>query len=257
MLALVHPPSSNIDQCQRTFVERRSIDVEAATRQHAAYCQALADCGATVRLLGDNRDEPDCVYVEDTAVVLDEVAILCPMGTPARRKETSAIARILAEVRPLERVDLPATLEGGDVLRIGRRLLVGQSPRTNAAGIEALATIAGHHGYQVTPVGVRGCLHLKTACTALPDGRLLVNADWIDTSPLAGLTLIPIPRDEPFAANVLPLDQRVLLPAEHPRTAEQIERLGFETRTAHLSELIKGEGGVTCLSILIAEERDR
>jgi dimethylargininase len=251
MLALVHPPSPRIDGCQRMFVARQTIDADLAARQHAAYCQALADCGVTVRLLSMNRDEPDCVFLEDTGVVLDEVAVLCPMGTAARRGEPAGIEPVLAELRRMERIELPATLEGGDVLRVGRRLLVGQSPRTNAAGIEALAAISARYGYRVTAVPVRGCLHLKTACTALPDGRLLVNANWIDTAPLAGFTPIPVPADESFAANILPLGERVLLPAEHPGTAEQIERMGFPTRAVQLSELLKGEGGVTCLSILV------
>lgn len=252
MLALTHPPSPRMNECQRTFVAREAIDAAQAAQQHAAYCRTLLDCGADVRLLSVNSDEPDCVFLEDTAVVLDEVAMLCPMGTAARRGEPARVEPVLAELRPIERIDLPATLEGGDVLRIGRTLLVGSSPRTNAAGIEALARIAGRHGYRVSSVNVRGCLHLKTACTALPDGRLLISPAWIDVAALAGYDLIRVPAAEPWAANVLPIGQRVILPAEHRRMAERIGQLGFEACPIELSELTKAEGGVTCLSILVS-----
>ncbi len=251
MLALTHPPSPHLDQGQRTFIAREAIDAALAARQHAAYCRTLLDCGLDVRLLSVNESEPDCVFLEDTAVVLDEVAVLCPMGTDARRAEPRGIEPVLAELRPIERIELPAMLEGGDVLRLGRTLLVGRSPRTNAAGIEALVRIADRYHYRIAAVSVRGCLHLKTACTALPDGRLLISPAWIDVAALAGHELVRVPASEPWAANVLPIGQRVILPAEHPRTAERIERLGFEPRAVQLSELAKAEGGVTCLSILI------
>jgi dimethylargininase len=254
MLALTHRPCELLAHCQRTFVDAAAIDTALAADQHAAYCQTLEACGVDIRILEVNRDEPDCVFLEDTAVVLDEVAIICSMGTAARREESTRIEPVLAEYLPIERIELPATLEGGDVLRIGRTLLVGQSPRTNAAGIEALARIAGRLGYRIRSVSVRGCLHLKTACTALPDGRLLVNPAWIDLAALRSYDVVHVPADEPWAANTLPIGRRVILPAEHPQTAELIARLGFEPCPVAISELAKAEGGVTCLSILIAVE---
>jgi dimethylargininase len=254
MLALTHCPSLKLAHCQRTFVEAAAIDLALAEEQHAAYCRALADCGLTVRVLDVNQGEPDGVFLEDTAVVLDEVAMICSMGTAARRAEPTRIEPVLAEYLPIERIELPATLEGGDVLRIGRTLLVGRSPRTSSAGIEALAAIAGRFGYQVEAISVGGCLHLKTACTALPDGRLLVNPAWIDPASLAGHDFLHIPPAEPWAANTLPIGRHVLLPAEHPQTADLLHRLGFEPHPVPLSEFAKAEGGVTCLSILLATD---
>jgi dimethylargininase len=248
--ALVHAPSPLLNDGQRTHRAREAIDFERAQAQHGAYCLALRESALAVRLLDVNRDEPDGVFIEDTAIVLDEVAILCSMGTETRRREPAAIESILAEFRDVRRIELPAQIEGGDVLRIGRELLVGFSCRTNAAGIEALAGIAGPLGYKVSAVPVGGCLHLKTACTALPDGRMLVNSGWIDTAALRDRELVEVTSDEPWAANVLPIGNRVILPSAHLRMTEQIERLGFEPLTVDISEFAKAEGGVTCLSLI-------
>ena len=248
--AVVRAPSPRLVDGQRTHVARDVIDFDCAQAQHIAYCVALRECGLAVRLLDVNREEPDGVFIEDTAIVLDQVAILCSMGTEARRREPAAIEPILAEYREVRRIELPAQIEGGDVLRIGRELLVGFSCRTNAAGIEALAGIVGPLGHKVSAVPVRGCLHLKTACTALPDGRVLVNSGWIDTAALRDRELVEVPSDEPWAANVLPTGNRVIMPSAHRRTGEQIERLGFEPLAVDLSEFAKAEGGVTCLSLV-------
>ena len=246
---LVHAPSPALAAGQRTHVAHQPIDFELAQSQHAAYCQALAGCGLNVRLLDVNRDAPDGVFLEDTAIILDEIAILCSMGTAARRREPLAIEPILREVREVRRIDLPATIEGGDVLRIGRNLLVGVSSRTNAAGVAALCSLVEPLGYQLTAVPVLGCLHLKTACTALPDGRLLVNPSWIETAALRNYECLDIPAAEPWAANTLPVGQRVILPAAHRQTAALIQRLGFEPLPVDLSEFAKAEGGVTCLTL--------
>src|SRR5262245_38512175 len=252
MLALVHAPTAGLATGQRTHVSREPIDFRLAQAQHATYCQALADCGAKVRCVAVNRDEPDGVFLEDTAIIWDEVAILCSMGTEARRDEPPAIEAILSEYREVRRIELPATIEGGDVLRIGRKLLVGLSSRTSAVGIDALAEIAMPLGYQVVAVPVQGCLHLKTACTALPDGRLLVNPAWIDANALSGHKIVKIPRSEPWAANTLPIGQRVILPAAYAHTANLLHRLGFEPLPVDVSEFAKAEGGVTCLSLIFS-----
>lgn len=253
MLALVHAPSPKLAAGQRMHVAPEPIDFHLALAQHRAYAKALENCGLRVRVVPASRDEPDGAFLEDTAVILDEVAIICSMGTEARRREPQAIEPILREYRQIERIELPVTIEGGDVLRVGRKLLVGLSSRTSAAGVSALAGLVSRFGYQVTAVPVHDCLHLKTACTALPDGRLLVNPAWIDVPALAGHDLVETPTDEPWAANTLPIGQRVILPAAHPQTAELIHRLGFEPLPVELSEFAKAEGGVTCLSLLIKE----
>jgi dimethylargininase len=250
-IALVHTPSPNVQACERTFVPHDAIDFHDAVRQHAAYCQALRELGCRVRTLDVNSLLPDCAFIEDTAIILDEAAVLGSMGAPSRSSEPHGIEPILREYRELERLPPQATLEGGDVLRIGRTLLVGQSRRTNAAGIEALAAIGSRHGYQVLPVPVQQALHLKTACTALPDGRLLINPAWVTEESLGRFTRLHVPREEPWAANVGLVNGSVLMSAAAPRTADLVSQLGYSVRTADLSEFAKAEGGVTCLALLI------
>ena len=153
-------------------------------------------------MLDVNRHHPDCVFIEDTAIVLDEVAILCSMGHPARRDEPRESSLQLRRHREVMRIELPATIDGGDVLRVGRRLIAGISGRTNTAAIEALAAIVRPYGYEIDPVAVTACLHLKSACTALPDGRLLANTTWLDSEALRAYEIVQVPEDEPDAANV-------------------------------------------------------
>jgi len=238
--------------CERTYVPPAAIDHEIARQQYAHYCRVLGECGASVRTLDLNARLPDCTFIEDTAIVLAELAVICSMGAASRRSEPEALEPILAEHRELTRVHLPATLEGGDVLQVGRTLLVGQSRRTNAAGVATLSVIVSRYGYRIIPVAVRSCLHLKTACTALPDGRLLINPAWVDVSALSGFELLHVRQDEPWGANMAVIGQCVLLAAEHVCTAEMIGDLGFVVRPIELSEFAKAEGGVTCLSLLIS-----
>ncbi len=253
VIALTHTPSPRLVECQLTHLSRQPIDFATALRQHAGYCRMLENCGAHVRVLDANRDCPDGVFIEDTAVILEEVAILTSLGAASRRPESTAVESVLREYRQVVRMDLPATLEGGDVLRVNRQLLVGISSRTNRAGIAALTELAGSHGYRVIPVPVRNCLHLKTACTALPDGRLLLNPDWLDTGVLAGFRHISVPEAEPWAANVAVVGQFVCAAAGNPRTAELLLCSGFALATTELSEFAKAEGGITCLSLLLAD----
>jgi len=251
MLALTHLPSPKMADCLLTFVARSPIDHGRALEQHAEYCRMLRGCGLEVRTLDVNSDLPDCAFIEDLAVVLDEVALVARPASPARQAETAAIDVELRKYRNLEHVVAPAMLEGGDVLRVGRKLLIGLSSRTSAAGAAALAAVSRRHGYEVQTVSVRDCLHLKTACTALPDGRLLVNPAWLDVKALHDFELVPVPEAEPWGANIICLGKCVCAAAEHEETVDLIGRLGFDVRTASLDEFAKAEGGVTCLSLLV------
>src|SRR5438094_8529871 len=186
MIAVTHVPSPRITECELTHAERVPIDFDRAVAQHEAYCDLLRRHGLDVVTLDVNRDCPDCVFVEDTAVVLDDVIVLTSPGTASRRGEVAGIAPELAKYRPVTRISLPATIDGGDVLRVDRTLFVGRSSRTNDLGVAALRAIAEPRGYRVRPVRVTGCLHLKSACCALPDGRLLVNPAWIAMDDLDG-----------------------------------------------------------------------
>jgi dimethylargininase len=251
MLALTHRPSLRMAECLLTYIARSAIDHERLHQQHAAYCNALQDCGAEVRLLEVNADFPDCTFIEDTAVVLDEVALVARPASAARRGETAGIEGELRKLCEVERVAAPAILEGGDVLRVGRTLLVGLSARTDAAGVAALDGFARRHGHDVRTVPVHGCLHFKTACTALPDGRLLINPAWLDIEALDDFDLISVPVGEPWGANVVCVGGRVIAAAEHVQTANLIGRLGFELCPVSLGEFAKAEGGATCLSLLV------
>jgi dimethylargininase len=251
MLALTHLPSPKLHAGERTFVAHEIIDYDRALAQHVAYCDALRPCRARAVTLNVNANQPDGTFIEDTAIVLDEVAVLASMGAAARRDEPRAIEPILREHREVVRIEPPATLEGGDVLRVGRTLLVGDSCRTNHSGIALFAAIGERFGYRVVPIPIRECLHLKTACTALPDGRLLINPAWINPTALSDFELLEVPTEEPWAANVCPVNSTVLVAAAHQRTAEIIDGLGFHVLAIELSEFAKAEGGITCLSLLI------
>jgi dimethylargininase len=252
MLAITHIPSPAMQQCELTFVACAPIDYALAVEQHEQYCRMLGRCGAAVRVLDANRQMPDCCFVEDTAVVLDELAVMMSMGSRARRGERPAIEAELREHRNVARIETPALIDGGDILQVDRKLLVGLSSRTNAAGAAALQAIVEPHGYTLTAVPVLRCLHLKSACTALPDGRLLVNPNWIDVAALCGHGLVVVPPEEPAAANALSIGRTVCLSTAFPRTAELIGERGIAVETTDLSEFAKAEGGVTCLSLLIS-----
>jgi dimethylargininase len=212
----------------------------------------LERCGAVVETLDVNRDLPDCVFIEDIAIVLDEVAILCSMGHPSRRAEPAGIEPHLRLYREVRRIELPSTIDGGDVLRVGRRLIVGLSGRTNAVAIEALADAVRPFGYDIDAVPVTGCLHLKSACTALPDGCLLANTAWLDGKALRRkYGIVHVPHDEPDAANVALVGDTVCAAAGHPHSEELIRGLGFNSETTDLSEFAKADGCVTCLSLLL------
>ena len=251
-LALTHLPSPRMNECLRTHAAFAQIDVERAHAQHFEYRRALERAGADVEVLEANDAHPDAVFVEDTAIVLDEVAIIASMSEASRRDEPAAIERELRRHRSVARVALPATLEGGDVLRVGRRLLVGRSARTNAAGIAALRAAASPYGYDVVEVDVRGCLHLKTACTALPDGTLLVSPAFVPDLATLGADVVLVDEDEPLAANVVVVGEAVVTSAAFPNTAAKIRSHAREVHRVDLSEFAKADGSATCLSLVFA-----
>jgi dimethylargininase len=251
-LALTRCPAPTLTECELTYLEREPIAFERALAQHGAYVAALRAAGAEVRVLPAEDAFPDSVFVEDAAVVLDEVAILTRPGVASRLEEPELLAPHLAAHRPLARIAAPATLEGGDVLRVGGRLLAGLSPRTNAAGVEALRALTKPLGYAVTAVPVRGCLHLKTGVTALDDETLLANPDWLDLEPLAGFDVVSVAPEEPWAANVLRLKGTLLVNSAYPRTLERLARRGLALVPVDISEFAKAEAGLTCLSLIAA-----
>jgi dimethylargininase len=253
-VALTREPSSSLVAGERTFRAREPIDLETVRSQHAAYRHTLAECGARVITLPALDHLPDAVFVEDTAVVLDEAALLLPMGVDSRRAEPSEVAGELARWREIVPLPEGCRVEGGDVVRLGRTLYVGRTGRTEELGIRALAAAAAPRGYRVIPVEVSGCLHLKSACSALDDRTILANPEWIDASAIEAERVIAVPSGEPDAANVLAIGGAVLLQAGCPRTAERVARAGFAVRVVDVSELAKAEGSLTCLSLLFDSE---
>lgn len=250
LTAFTRPPTDAIARCELTHLERQTIDVARALEQHRAYEYALAECGAKVVSLAPEPELADAVFVEDTAVALDDVAIIARPGAASRRPETESVARALANYRPLVHLTEPATLDGGDVLRVDDVVFVGASGRTNADGIRQFGTIARRHGYQTRPVPVSGCLHLKSACTHVGNRLLIVNPESVDVDVLADFELLHVLPEEAGAANTVLVGESVILAECYPRTAELLARLGLDVHTVDLSELQKAEAGGSCMSLL-------
>jgi dimethylargininase len=250
------PPS--IDQCELTHLKREPIDYARAVREHAAYEEALQTLGCRVERLPALPDNPDSVFVEDTAVVFDRVAVIARPGAVSRRVEVESAARALAKYRRLSYIEAPATLDGGDVLVTGRVVFVGITGRTSASGAGQLATILAPHGFRIVTVPVTGCLHLKSAVTLLRASRfggqagLLLNPAWVDPALFAGFELIEVDPAEPHAANVLAIGDRVICAEAHSGTRRRLEAQGLPTLAVPAAELAKAEGGVTCCSIVFA-----
>jgi dimethylargininase len=255
LVAVTREVSEAIDSCELTHLPRTPIDVELARAQHRAYEAALEQGGCTIVRVNAAPRLPDAVFVEDVAVVFDEVAVITRPGAISRRSETSAVADVLARYRPLQFVRHPATIDGGDVLVAGRKVFVGVSSRTNAAAVEQLRAILGPHDYEVHAVAVKGCLHLKSAVAALADDRLLLNGDWVPREPFSSFDLVDIDPLEPAAANIVRAGSLLVYPDAFPRTRERLERAGLCVRTVGLSEIAKAEGAVTCCSLIFPTVR--
>jgi len=249
LTALTRKVSPGLASCQLEYLKREPIDVARAAAQHSNYEAALERLGARVVSLSTEPDLPDCVFVEDPALVLGEIAIITRMGAESRRSESESLAAALAGFRPLARMREPATLEGGDVVLMGKTLYVGLSRRTNAAGAKQLVAIVEPYGYRVVPVQVTGCLHLKSACCAVSDDTVLANRALFDSSVFSG-RMIDVPAEEPGAADVLRIGNTLLIPESFPRTARLLEHSGFQVESLDVSELQKAEAGVTCMSLV-------
>lgn len=254
-LALVRDVSPDIARCELTHLARTPIDLAEAARQHAAYLAALAAAECRIEHLAPAPGLPDAVFVEDTAVVLDELAVITRPGAASRRAETASVAETLRRYRPIESIAAPATLDGGDVLVSGRTLFVGLTARTSTQGAAELARITVSAGYTVRTVPVTGCLHLKSAVTEVADRTLLINPDWVDAALFDDYRLIPIDSAEPFGANALRIGNAVIYPAEFPRTAQRLRREALDVREVEAGELAKAEGGVTCCSLVLNDVR--
>lgn len=251
-IAITRDVSASLSDCELSFVDRQPIDVAKARAQHAAYRQALVGSGCEVIDLPALNAMPDAVFVEDVAVVVDEVAVMTRPGVESRRSEGAAVGEVLAGYRQLRHIEAHGTLDGGDVLCVGRRVFVGQGARTNPEGIAQLAAHLRPFGYAVQAVPTRHCLHLKSAVTQVAEDTLLIQPRWIDREAFAGYRLIEVDPDEEHAANALLIDAvGVIHPASFPRTGERLRRGGIHVVPVDLSELQKAEGATTCCSIVL------
>ena len=249
--AITRDVSPALADCQLSFVERDPIDVARARVQHAAYCAALQALGCDVIALPADPAFPESVFVEDVALAFDEVAIATRPGADSRRDEGVAVLDVLGSVRRIVRIEAPGTLDGGDVLRIGRRVFVGASARSNDAGHRQLRDLLAPHGYTVEVVAMRDCLHLKSAVTQVDEGTVLINPAWVDVAPFAGYACIEVDPTEEHAANALRVGHALVYPDCFPRTLERLREAGIKVSTVDVSELQKAEGAVTCCSILL------
>lgn len=251
LIAYTRAVSPQLADCELTHLEREPLDVAGAQAEHAQYEAVLAELGADVRRLPATPHLPDGVFVEDAAVVLDDVALITRPGAASRRPETESVAAALQPHRALVHITAPGTLDGGDVLVCGRTLYIGLSTRTSRDAIAQAASLLAPFGCTVVPVEFTGCLHLKSAVTRIADDRLLLNPQWVRPAAFAGFASLAVDPAEPHAANALALGGAIVHPLQHARTRARLEAAGFAVRTVPQLELAKAEAGVTCCSLLV------
>ena len=249
-IAITREVSRSIAQCELTHFSRVQIDLELARRQHQQYQLALAELGCEVVSLAEQPDLPDSVFVEDVAIVLDECAVITRPGAESRRPETDSVASKLREYRTLSFIEAPGTLDGGDVLRVGKTLYVGLSGRSNNAAVDQLQALIAPYGYTVKAVEVSGCLHLKSAVSQAAENTLLINPKWVNPANFGAIEWVEVDPAEAYAANTLLIGKGIIYPTSFPRTRQLLEQRGIQVVAVDVSELQKAEGAVTCCSLV-------
>ena len=250
-IALTRAVSRRLAGCELTHLEREPIDLDRARAQHLGYEEALRDLGCEVLQLAEEPELPDSVFVEDAAVVVDELAVVTRPGASSRRGEVQSLAEALAQWREITHIQAPGALDGGDVLRLGRIFYVGLSSRTNAEGLRQLALALEPRGYSVRGVELGACLHLKSAACAVAEGVVLANPDWLDVGVFGDAEVIAVAEEEPFAANAVAVGDAVIHPAAFLLTRQRLQVRGISVRPVEVDELAKAEGGVSCCSVLV------
>ena len=250
-IAITREISPRFADCELTHIERTPIDIDIARTQHRAYVETLRKLGCEVIELPAEPELPDSVFVEDTAIILPEVAVITRPGADSRKPETEAIIEVLTPLIRLVRVREPATIDGGDVLVLGKKMYIGLSTRSNQEAIDQLNEMLGEYGYSVIGVALHDCLHLKSAVTRVDDQTLLINQNWVDASCFKNLDLVEVDPSEPYAANCLPLNGSIIFPTSFPKTRLRLQESGYEVIVVDVSELAKAEGAVTCCSLII------
>jgi dimethylargininase len=251
VIAITREISPRFNECEITHIERTPIDLDVARAQHHEYVNVLKKLGCKVIDLPAEADLPDSVFVEDTAFILPEAAVITRPGADSRKPETKSIVRALKPLIKLVYVLEPATIDGGDVLVIGKKIYVGLSTRSNQEAIDQLNNELGKYGYIVTGVHLHDCLHLQSAVTRVDDTTLLINKSWVDTDHFENFDWIEVHPTEPFAANCLPVGEWIVFPTAFPKTRERLVNKGYKIVTVDVSELAKAEGALTCCSLII------
>jgi N-Dimethylarginine dimethylaminohydrolase len=251
VIAITREISPRFNECEITHIKRTPIDLDVARTQHHEYVNVLKTLGCTVFELPAETDLPDSVFVEDTAFILPEIAVITRPGAASRKPETESILRALSPYIKLIQVREPATVDGGDVLVLGKNIYIGLSSRSNQTAIDQLNELLREYGYTVTGVKMHDCLHLKSAVTRVAEKTLLINKSWVDTHPFENFDWIEVDPVEPFAANCLPIGESIVFPTSFPKTRAKLENKGYKIVTVDVDELAKAEGAVTCCSLII------
>jgi dimethylargininase len=251
LTAITREINDAFGECELTFLPRVTIDIDLARHQHQQYQSALSSLGCDVVTVPTKAGLADSVFIEDTAMVLDEVAVALRPGAASRRPEVPGVEAILGRYRTVEGIRAPGTIDGGDLLCVGKTIFAGLSTRSNADGISQLRNIVAGYGYSVETVETARCLHLTSAVTQIAPGTLLINPEWVDPASFAAYELVNIDEREPHAANALLVGTRLLYPASFPRTLDTLMTQGLDIVTLDLSELQKAEGAATCCSLIV------
>lgn len=251
VIAITREISPRFNECEITHIERTPIDLDVARAQHHEYVNTLKKLGCTVLELPADMDLPDSVFVEDMAFILPEAAVITRPGADSRKPETESIIRALSPYLKLIHVREPATVDGGDVLVLGKDIYVGLSTRSNGEAIKQLNELLCEDGYRVTGVEMHDCLHLKSAVTRVDDKTLLIHKSWVEPHHFEKYDWIEVASSEPFAANCLPIGESIIFPTAFPKTCAKLEERGYKVVTVDVSELAKAEGAVTCCSLII------
>jgi dimethylargininase len=251
VIAITRQVSPRFNECEITHIDRSPINIDLARAQHEGYTQALRDMGCEVIELPAEADLPDSVFVEDTAVILPEAAVITRPGAESRRPETESIIHPVGMYRELLFIQEPGTVDGGDILVLEKDIFVGMSTRSNQAAVDQMNALLGKFGYCAQGVELHDCLHLKSAVTRVDAKTLLINRNWVDTHHFANFDLIDVDPAEPYAANCLPVNGEIIFPEAFPKTRAKLEARGYQVRTVPVDELAKAEGAVTCCSLII------
>lgn len=255
-VAITRDVSPRFNECEITHIERTPINVDVARAQHHEYVNALQQLGCTVVELPAESDLPDSVFVEDTAFILPELAVITRPGADSRKPETQSIIDALAPYTTFVQLQSPATLDGGDVLVLGKKIYIGLSTRSTQDAIDQLNQLLQEHGYEAIGVQMHDCLHLKSALTRVDNHTLLINPSWVDTYHFADFTWIEVDPSESFAANCLPVGNAIIYPTAFPKTCARLEAAGYRVHTVDVSELAKAEGAVTCCSLILDDKTE-